>query len=252
MSKLIIGNWKMHKTADEALSLVKSIHYGLSAQNHVDIVVAPPLTALFAVSNFLKHSFIASAAQNFFWEDKGAFTGEISGAMLKDLGVEYVIIGHSERRQYFGETDETAHLKIKAALKYQLNPIFCVGETINQREAGLVHDILSQQLIHGLKDLSAEIAKSVIIAYEPVWAIGTGATASPDQVNDAHRMIRETLSQQFDIETAGQTKILYGGSIKPDNARTLLNLEHVDGALVGGASLNADDFIQIIRSNMNG
>jgi triosephosphate isomerase len=247
-NKIIAGNWKMHKTVGEALTLVKSLHYGLSVQNDVDIIVAPSFTALHPVANFLENSFIASAAQDIFWEDKGAFTGEISGAMISDLGVEYVIIGHSERRQYFGETDDTVNLKIKAAQKHSLAPIVCVGETLSQREAGLVYEILSQQLLGGLKDLSVNNLENVIIAYEPVWAIGTGVTASSDQANDAHRMIRDILAKQWTAEAGDNMKILYGGSVKPDNAKELLNLEHVDGALVGGASLNPEDFIKIIRS----
>lgn len=245
---IIAGNWKMNKTIDEALALAKEIHYGLSTTPEAEIIVAPIFTALNKVAEFLKDSFISVAAQNIFWEDTGAYTGEISGLFAKDAGAEYVIIGHSERRQYFNETDETVNKRIKAALKHQLIPIMCVGETLEQREANQVEKIVHQQVIDGLAGFTAEKLATLIIAYEPVWAIGTGKTATPAQAEEAHVIIRKIIAEQFGDELANKMRILYGGSVKPDNARELLALENIDGALIGGASLKANDFIEIIKN----
>ncbi|MGD9107871.1 MAG: triose-phosphate isomerase [Gammaproteobacteria bacterium] len=245
---IIAGNWKMNKTIDEALALVKEIHYGLTTPPEAEIIVAPVFTALNTVAEFLKNSFISVAAQNIFWEDTGAYTGEVSGLFAKDAGAEYVIIGHSERRQYFNETDETVNKKIKAALKHQLIPILCVGETLEQREANQVEEIVRQQVTQGLVSFSANDIDKLIIAYEPVWAIGTGKTATPAQTEEVHAIIRKIIAEQFGTELAEKMRILYGGSVKPSNSKELLALENIDGALIGGASLKANDFIEIIKS----
>ncbi len=245
---VIAGNWKMNLTLAEAVELVNGIRYGLPYPGETDVVVAPTFLCLHKVAEELKESYIGVAAQNMYYEDKGAYTGESSGLYIKDAGAEYVIIGHSERRQYFAETDETINLKIKAAFKHGLTPIFCVGETLEQRESGLVEMIIQQQVAAGLDGLTAVEVSGLILAYEPVWAIGTGKTASPDQVEEVHLMIRDRLAAQFGPETAEKVRILYGGSVKPANSKELLALPNVDGALVGGASLKAADFIEIIKS----
>jgi triosephosphate isomerase len=244
---IIAGNWKMNKTIDEALALVKEIHDGLSNPPEAEIIVAPIFTALNKIAEFLQDSFISVAAQNMFWEDTGAYTGEISGLFAKDAGAEYVIIGHSERRQYFNETNEMVNKKIKAALKHQLIPIMCVGETLQQREANQVEEIVHQQITQGLNGFAATDIDKLIIAYEPVWAIGTGKTATPAQAEEAHVIIRNLIAKQFGNELAAKMRILYGGSVKPANSKELLALENIDGALIGGASLKADDFIEIIK-----
>jgi triosephosphate isomerase (TIM) len=245
---LIAGNWKMHKTVAEALELVQGIKAGLASPPDVEVVVAAPFTALPKIADYLKDSYIGVAAQDIFWEDTGAYTGAVSGLLLKDVGVEYVIIGHSERRQYFNETDETVNKKLKAALRNGLKPIVCVGETLTEREAGKVQDIVNQQVLGGLQGLTAQDMVTVIIAYEPVWAIGTGKTATPAQAEEVHVMIRDIIAQQFGMAVADKLKILYGGSVKPSNSKELLSLENIDGALVGGASLKVDDFVGIIRN----
>lgn len=247
-TKVIAGNWKMHKTINESLALVKELHHGLTCPNHVDIVVSPSLTALFPVADYLKNSFIGVAAQNVFWEKQGAYTGEVSAEQVKDAGADYVIIGHSERRQFFGETNETVNKKIKASLEHHLIPIVCVGETLDERNTGVVAAVLRRQITEGLAELSVDDISNIIIAYEPVWAIGTGLTASPDQAEEAHQMIRKMIAQQFNDSTAHQLRILYGGSVKPDNSKELLSQPNIDGALVGGASLKAADFIKIVQS----
>ncbi len=247
-TKVIAGNWKMHKTVNESLNLAKELHHGLTCPDHVDIVVAPSLTSLFPVADYLKNSFISVAAQNIYWEKQGAYTGEVSAEQVKDTGSDYVIIGHSERRQHFHETNETVNKKIKASLEYNLTPIVCVGETLEQREAGEVESILNLQITEGLAELSIDDISKTIIAYEPIWAIGTGLTASPDQAEEAHQMIRNMIASQFSEETAHELRILYGGSVKPDNSKELLSQPNIDGALIGGASLKAVDFIEIICS----
>lgn len=246
-TKIIAGNWKMYKIIAEALELVKTLHYGCQC-NTTEVIVAPPATALNKVSEFLKDSYIKVAAQDLFWEDFGAYTGALSAPMLKDAGAEYVIIGHSERRQYFGETDATVNKKIKAALKHALIPIICIGETLDQREAGQVGEILATQIVNGLAGLTEQEIATSVIAYEPVWAIGTGKTATPAQAEEAHVLIRKLIEKQFGMDAASKLRILYGGSVKPSNSKELLSLENIDGALVGGASLNAKDFIEIIKN----
>jgi len=245
---IIAGNWKMNLTLGEAIELVDGIHYGLHFPGDVDVIVAPVFLHLPKIVAHLKDSYIGVAAQNMFFEDSGAFTGECSGRQLKDIGVEYVIVGHSERRQYFGETDEIVNKKIRAAFGNGLVPVVCVGETLDEREKGEVAAVIGRQLAVGLLDLSKEEISKLIIAYEPVWAIGTGKTASPSQVEDVHRLIRFSLSMRCGGPVSESVRILYGGSVKPSNSKELLSLPNVDGALVGGASLKAPDFIEIIKS----
>jgi triosephosphate isomerase len=235
--KLIAGNWKMNKTVKEAMELVRAIHYGLPWPGEVDVVVAPPLTALHSVAEFLKNSYIGVAAQNIHWEGAGAYTGEVSAPFVKEAGADFVIIGHSERRQHFGETDQAVNKKIKAALKIGLTPIFCVGETLNEREAGRVNEVIERQITAGLDGITASEMAGIVIAYEPVWAIGTGKTATPDEANEVHAVIKKLIS----------TRIIYGGSVNAKNAKELLHMPNIDGALVGGASLKAEDFIEIVR-----
>ena len=244
---LIAGNWKMNNSCAESVELVSQFKDILSDSKEIDIVVAPPFTALGAVAAVLKGSPIGLSAQNVFWEESGAFTGEISTAMLKDVGCRYVIIGHSERRQYFSETDETVNKRLKAALKASLIPIVCIGETLAEREAEKTLPVIEQQLKGGLKGLSLEEMETVIIAYEPVWAIGTGKTATPDQAQEVHRFIRDIIARIFSKEIADDTRILYGGSVKPDNVDQLMVQLDIDGALVGGASLKADAFARIVN-----
>lgn len=244
---IIAGNWKMHLTEAEAVQLVDGIHYGLPFPGVVEVIVAPPFLSLPGIVHHLRDSYIGIAAQNLHFEDQGAFTGECSGKQIKDAGADYVIVGHSERRQYFAETDEIINKKIKAAYRNSLIPILCVGETLEEREQGEVSAIIGRQLAVGLLELPAPEAAKLIIAYEPVWAIGTGKTALPEQVEDVHRLIRVSLALKYGGSAADAVRILYGGSVKPSNSRELLTLSNVDGALVGGASLKAPDFIEIIK-----
>jgi triosephosphate isomerase len=245
---IVAGNWKMNLTLNQAIELVNGIQYGLPFPGEVDVVVAPPFLCLQGVAQHLKDSYIGTAAQNLFFKDQGAFTGECSGKQIKDAGADYVIVGHSERRQYFSETDEIVNKKIKAAFRNGLIPIVCVGETLEERERGEVAPVIGRQLAVGLLDLTAGEVSRLIIAYEPVWAIGTGKTATPDQVEDVHRLIRFSISTKFGGQTGEAVRILYGGSVKTANSKELLMLANVDGALVGGASLKAPDFIEIIKS----
>ncbi|MEI8347341.1 MAG: triose-phosphate isomerase [Pseudomonadota bacterium] len=249
--KLIAGNWKMHFNRAQAVELVNGIRYGLRFPGEVEVVVAPPLTALSTVAEVLKDSYISVAAQNIHFEEKGAFTGEVSASMIKDAGADYVIIGHSERRQYFGETDQTVNKKLKAAFAQGLIPLFCVGETLSQRENGLLSQIITSQIEEGMRGLSPNEAKDMVIAYEPVWAIGTGKVASSGQIAEVHLFIRQTLIRNWGQEVGESIRLLYGGSVKADNAREILHLPNVDGALVGGASLKAQDFIEIIKNSSN-
>jgi triosephosphate isomerase len=245
---IIAGNWKMNLTIAEAIELVDGIQYGLPFPAEVDVIVAPPFMCLQNVAQHLQESYIGVAAQNLHVEDQGAFTGECSGKQIKDAGADYVIVGHSERRQLFAETDEIVNKKLKAALRNELIPIICIGETLGEREKEQVASVISKQLTVGLLELTPEQVSGIIIAYEPVWAIGTGKTAKPDQVEDVHRLIRFSLSMKFGGQEGGSVRILYGGSVKPDNSGELLTLPNVDGALIGGASLKASDFIEIIKS----
>ena len=246
----IAGNWKMHKITSEAVELVKALNEASPELADAEIVVIPPFTTLSEVSKTLQGSAIKIGAQNLFWEEKGAFTGELSASMLKDAGCQYVVIGHSERRQYFGETDETVNKKIKAALAHGLIPIVCIGESLEEREKGETIDKVDSQINAGLEGLGKEQMSKIIIAYEPIWAIGTGLTATPAQAEEVHSFIREKLTEKYGNETASCAIILYGGSVKPDNTYSLLKEQNINGALVGGASLEADSFIQIAKESI--
>ncbi|GAB6179485.1 triose-phosphate isomerase [Desulfotomaculum defluvii] len=244
---IIAGNWKMHKTIAEAVSFVEELKQR-NLGTEVEVVVCPTFTALASVAEVLKGSNIALGAQNMHWETQGAFTGEISPAMLKELGVKYVILGHSERRQFFGETDQGVNRKVKAALEFGLVPIVCVGETLEQREAGTTEAIVSQQTQGALEGLSAEQVAGLVIAYEPVWAIGTGRTASDEDAQQVNQTIRKVIAQMFGGAVAEAIRIQYGGSVKPSNARGLMSQPDIDGGLVGGASLKVEDFAGIIEN----
>ena len=244
--KLIAGNWKMFKTAAEAVALVDEIRKGVSGAPS-DALVAPPYIALGAAVAAAKGSPVAVAAQNMHFEKEGAFTGEVSAAMLKDIGVTHAILGHSERRQYFAETDEGVAKKTKVALDNGLLPVSCVGETLAEREAGRTIEIVGRQLDAILDVITADEAKTVVIAYEPVWAIGTGKVATPEQVQEVHAFIRSRIAEKHGWAAAEVLRILYGGSVKPDNVKGLMALPDVDGALVGGASLKADSFLKLVH-----
>jgi triosephosphate isomerase len=246
---VIAGNWKMHKTMEEARSLARAVKAGAAEVTSCQIVMAPPFTALAAVGEEIRSSRLILAAQNVHWEAKGACTGEVSISMLEDVGCGMVIVGHSERRQYFGETDGTVNRRVRALVQSKLQAIVCIGETLAQREAGNYHQVITQQLAGGLDGLTHQTLLRIILAYEPVWAIGTGRTASPEMAQEVHGTIREWLSQKFGREAAQQVRILYGGSVKPDNIADLMRQTDIDGALVGGACLEAESFLRIIRYN---
>ncbi len=243
----IAGNWKMNKTVGEAVDLVKELKTALSGVKGVEVAVAPPFTALFAVGKEIESSPIRLAAQNLYWEEKGAFTGEISPVMLKEVGCHYVIVGHSERRQLFGETDETVNRRMKAAFSHGLKVIFCIGETLNEREGEKTFAVIERQLESGLKGSGEREVRNVVIAYEPVWAIGTGKTATPEQAEEVHGFIRSRLGKLYPKEVAEEIRIQYGGSVTGENIRGLMDKPNIDGALVGGASLKADSFSRIVR-----
>ncbi|RMG04427.1 MAG: triose-phosphate isomerase [Nitrospirae bacterium] len=240
---LIAANWKMHMTVPETRGFFSEFLPLVKGVDDVDIVVAPPFTSLHAAKEAVQGSNVSISGQNLFWEEKGAYTGEISPIMLRDIGCEYVIIGHSERRQYFGETDETVNKRIHAAINAGLKPIICVGETLEEREKGETFNVLSRQITAGLKDVRFD---DLVIAYEPVWAIGTGKTATPEMAEEAHLFIRKELSNLLG-DTAEEIRILYGGSVKPENVASLMAMENVDGGLVGGASLKPESFSKIVR-----
>jgi triosephosphate isomerase len=244
---IIVGNWKMNKTVSEAVTLVQDLIDRVGDVDNVDIGVGPPFTALNAVVETCAGTNVAVAAQNIFWEDSGAFTGEISPGMLVEIGCKYAIIGHSERRTIMGETDEMVNKKLFAALKHNLTPIVCIGETLDQRELNQTFDIIETQVNAGLAGLSPDEAKIIVLAYEPIWAIGTGKTATPDQAQEIHAFIRKKLAELFNTEVADAIRIQYGGSVKPENIVDLMAQEDLDGALVGGASLKADSFANIIK-----
>jgi triosephosphate isomerase len=243
----IAGNWKMNKTIEEALDLVRQLKTSISKTEGVEVAVAPPFTALYAVHKELENTSIRLAAQNLFWEEKGAFTGEVSPLMLKEVGCHYVILGHSERRQFFGETDEAVNRKVKTALRQDLKVIFCIGETLKEREEGKTFSVIERQVAGGLKDVGSKEMKSIVLAYEPIWAIGTGKTATPQQAEEVHRFIRERLERLFSREIAEGVRIQYGGSVTPENIKGLMSQDNIDGALVGGASLKSDTFSKIVR-----
>lgn len=248
---LIVGNWKMYKTVAEAVELATAVKNAVAPTVHghrVEVVVMPPATALHAVGQRLHGSQVGLGAQTCFWEPQGAFTGEISPLMLADLGCRYVLVGHSERRHHFGETDAAVNLKAKAILKAGLHPIVCVGETEKERDAGEMKNRLFGQLAEGLFGFTPEMLEKTVIAYEPVWAIGTGRVATTEQAQEVHDFIRQYLHSQLG-EVAKALRILYGGSVKPNNIAGLMAQPDVDGALVGGASLKAEEFLQIVRYN---
>lgn len=242
---VIAGNWKMYKTPSEAIVLAEGVVKTLSSLDGPELVVCPPFTALAAVGRVVAGSRISLGAQNMHWVREGAYTGEVSAAMLQDVGCRHVIIGHSERRQYFGETDESVNRKSCAAVACGLTPIVCVGETLAEREAGRAYAVVETQLKGGLSGLLPEQIQKLVLAYEPVWAIGTGKTATPSQADEMHAHIRKTIGMLFDSGIACGIRILYGGSVKPDNARELLERTEIDGALIGGASLQVDSFAAI-------
>ncbi len=246
---IIAGNWKMNKTISEAIELVNGLKRELSGIDNIDIVVIPPYTALSEISDMLVDSNIELGAQDVYWEDKGAFTGKISPVMLKDTNAKYVVIGHSERRTYFGETNETVNKKLKAALKAGLLPIMCIGERLKEREAGKTFEVIKNHIEGGLKGISKGDILKIVIAYEPVWAIGTGKTATPEQAEEAHRYIREFMGKMYDDSVAQNLRIQYGGSVKPENIKELIKQEDIDGALVGGASLEIEQFVPIVKES---
>lgn len=239
----IAANWKMNKTIGETLSFLEEFIPLVKDVSDVEILIAPPFTSLFVASEKLKNTSILIGGQNVFYEEKGAYTGEISPLMLKDAGCSYVIIGHSERRQYFNETDEIINKKILAAKRNNLRVVLCIGETLEERHVGKTFDVLDGQIEKGLKDASPE---DIVIAYEPVWAIGTGKTATTWQAQEAHRFIRERLSSLYG-KISEEIRIIYGGSVSPENIKSLMDCEDVDGALVGGASLKAESFSKIVK-----
>ena len=245
--KFIAGNWKMNTTVSEAVALAKDVVKAVGGVGGVDVAVCPPYTNLGAVSEAIKGSNVKLGAQDVHWEAKGAFTGKVSCDMLKAVGVTYVIIGHSEQRQYFHETDETVNKKTKAALAAGLLPIVCVGETLEEREGGRMDAVIGGQTRGAFAGISAADAANCTVAYEPVWAIGTGKTATPQQANEAHIYIRNILSELFGKDTANSMRIQYGGSMKPDNAKDLLAQSDIDGGLIGGAALKAADFAGIVQ-----
>ncbi len=245
---IVVGNWKLQNTVAEALALVTEIKNSLGSLRDVEVAVAPVFTALHAVGKRLETGRVKLCAQNIFWEDKGAWTGEVSAPLLVDVGAKYVIVGHSERRQHFGETDAAVGLRARAALRHGIAPIVCVGETDKERDANETFGRITAQLEGALAPLTLVDAEKVVIAYEPVWAIGTGRTATPEQAQDVHVFIREKLKERWGAELADRVRIQYGGSVKPENATELLAKPDIDGALVGGASLKAESFVAIARA----
>jgi triosephosphate isomerase len=246
---LIAGNWKMYKTCSEAVEAAGQLVKLVAMTSDIDVMIAPQFTALAPVSDVVRGSRVSLGAQNLFWETEGAYTGEISPAMLVSVGCEYVIIGHSERRQYFDETDETVNKKIKAAIKNDLIPVLCVGESEKERESKETFSVLDKQVKKGIEGFSSDDLETLVIAYEPVWAIGTGKTATTDQAQEAHQFLRSVLEKSFGNMLAKSIRILYGGSVKPNNIAELMAMPDIDGALVGGASLDPEIFSKIVLFN---
>ena len=244
---VIAGNWKMNKTASEAVELVAELKQSIAGVRDVDVIVCPPFTAIKAVADALADCPVSVGGQNMHWEESGAYTGEISAAMLLNAGATYVIIGHSERRQYFGETTQSVNKKVKAALASGLAPIVCVGETLEEREAGQTEAVVDDHITHGLAGLSADDMEGIIIAYEPVWAIGTGKTATPEQAQAVHAFIRKRIAELWNATVADATIIQYGGSVKPANVKEIMAKPDIDGGLIGGAALTAESFSQLVR-----
>ncbi len=245
---LIAANWKMNKSISEALSVVASIKAGIHKATECEVAICPAFTALAAVGRALRESRLELGAQDMHPETEGAFTGEISPLMLKEVGCRFVILGHSERRMHFHETDEFVNRKVKAAIKFSLVPIVCIGETLEEREARKAFEVVKSQFDGSLKDLGPEEIQRTVIAYEPVWAIGTGRTATPEQAEQMHSYIRRLLHEKYGEEAAARVLIIYGGSVRPDNMGALMQKPNVDGALVGGASLKAESFINIFHN----
>jgi triosephosphate isomerase len=249
MRKIIIaGNWKMNKDLKESIDLANSIKRSLYDMEEVEVVLCPPFTSLSDVSDILTDTTMRLGAQDVHWEKEGAFTGEVSGQMLKSVGCEYCVVGHSERRQFFGDTNETVNKKAKALLACGIMPIICVGEKLEERKAGREFDVVKDHVSNSLKGLTGEEMLKTVIAYEPVWAIGTGVNATKEQAEDMHKYIRTLLKSIYGEEVASAVRIPYGGSVKPENIKELISEEDVDGALVGGASLKADSFISIVKN----
>jgi triosephosphate isomerase (TIM) len=247
--KVIAGNWKMNNDLSESQNLISKLTSGLGRKKiNCDVIICPPFTSLSEANSLIKNTPVKLGAQNMHFKESGAYTGEISADMLKSVGCEYVILGHSERRTIFKETDELINEKIKAAFNIGLKPVFCIGETLEEREAGKEKDVLRTQLSGGLRQVSLDQVKNMIIAYEPVWAIGTGKTATPEQAEEMHDFIRTYIKDEYSSDASENLVIQYGGSVKPDNASELLSQKDIDGALVGGACLKADSFISIIES----
>ncbi|MGA9293420.1 MAG: triose-phosphate isomerase [Ignavibacteriaceae bacterium] len=246
--KIIAGNWKMNNDINGTINLISNLVKSLNNSENCDVIVCPPFTSLTEANSQIKNTVIKLGAQNMYFENEGAYTGEISAQMLKSAGCEFVILGHSERRAIFNESDSLINKKIKKAISSGLKPIFCVGESLEQREKGVMKDIIKTQVTEGLNDISAEEIKTLIVAYEPVWAIGTGRNATPEQAQEVHEFIRSLIKEKYSEEIADNMIIQYGGSVKPDNAKDLLSQKDIDGALVGGASLKADLFLGIIRA----
>ena len=246
---LIAGNWKMFKTCSEAVEAAGQLVKLVAMTSDVDVMIAPQFTALAPVSDVVRGSRVSLGAQNLFWETEGAYTGEISSVMLVSVGCKYVIIGHSERRQYFDETDETVNKKIKAAIKNDLVPVLCVGESEKERESKETFAVLDKQVKKGLEGFSSDDLETLVIAYEPVWAIGTGKTATTDQAQEAHQFLRSVLEKSFGNMLAKSIRILYGGSVKSNNIAELMAMPDIDGALVGGASLDPETFSKIVHFN---
>lgn len=248
---LIAGNWKMHKGPSEARAFAQELVRSLGDPKDVEIVIAPPFVSLLPVWEVIKNSPIKLAAQDVFWERKGAYTGEISPPMLKECGCSYVIVGHSERRKYFGESDEVINKKVKAVLQEGLRVILCVGEKLEERERGRTLEVVRKQVLDGLQGLSSDELKNVVIAYEPVWAIGTGRNATPEQAQEVHGAIRDMIAERYGPECAREMRILYGGSVRPDNIDQLMAAPDIDGTLVGGASLEVESFVRIVNFRRN-
>jgi len=245
---LIIGNWKMHKTVGEAVEFARALSVGLSGTDDRDVAIAPPFTALYALREALRGSTIALCAQDVHGEDQGPFTGEVSAPMLADVGCLYGLVGHSERRRHFGESNEQVNRKARALLRAGISPVVCVGESLEEREAGQTFSVVRRQLKEGLNNLSADDIRRTIVAYEPVWAIGTGKTASPGQAQEVHDFIRQFIGHRAGKEAAAEVRILYGGSVNPENAASLMAQKDIDGLLAGGASLEVDSFRKLIHS----
>ncbi len=244
---IIAGNWKMNKNVTEALELVKDLRFRLADVSDVEIVVCPPFTSIYQVYQFLKGSNIKVGAQNCYFENKGAFTGEVSPSMLREAGCTYVILGHSERRQIFKESDELINRKIRAVLNEDMLPILCCGETLEEREKNVTSEVIKKQLTGGLKGFIEDEMLKMVIAYEPVWAIGTGKTASKEQAQEVHKFIRDLIAKLYSQKTADAVRIQYGGSVKPDNVSILMSEADIDGALVGGAALEAESFVKLVK-----